>query len=111
MSTLVCSLFAVKREGEVKLDNVARWGDSRLDYFHQKFESSNGVLDFFLQGREPNFLEAGYRRTFKNQDCYPVSHLKGATHQHANASGGKVGFELATDGIQLCLCQLGHCYC
>ena len=87
MSALVCSLFAVKREGEVKLDNVARWGDSRLDYFHQKFESSNGVLDFFLQGREPNFLLLS-RVTPQGR------------HQHANASGGKVRFELATDGIQ-----------
>ena len=38
-------------------------------------------------------IRVGFRPSFNNQ--HPRSHHKGA-----NASCGKVGFELATDGIQ-----------
>ena len=47
-------------------------------------------------------LKAGARRSFDNHDCLGTASqvTQQGRHQHANASGGKEGFELATDGIQ-----------
>ena len=47
-------------------------------------------------------LKAAFRRSFNNHDCWEtgMNSIPGHTttaHQHANASGSKVGFELATD--------------
>ena len=50
-------------------------------------------------------LKAGFRRSFKHHDCSGTASqaTRPGCHQHANASGSKLVFELATDGIHFCL--------
>ena len=47
--------------------------------------------------------KAGFRCSFNHHDCSGTASqvTPQGRHQHVNASSGKVGFELATDGIQL----------
>ena len=48
------------------------------------------------------FVKTGVRRSFHNHDCSGTASqvTPQVRFQRANASGGKVGPELATDGIQ-----------
>ena len=50
-------------------------------------------------------LKAGFRRSFKHHDCSGTASqaTRQGRDQHANASGSKLVFELATDGIHFCL--------
>ena len=63
--------------------------------------SSKSLFAIALQTR---FVKSGFkfRRSFNYHDCSVTGQITPqGHHQHVNASGGKVWFELATDGIRL----------
>ena len=64
--------------------------------------ASGFVVNFALRSTFCEELKAGFRSSFDKHNCSGTASQVTAQQrqQHANASGSKVGFELATDGIQ-----------
>ena len=66
-------------------------------------EGGAGKCPSCLEQLSAGTAKAGFRCSFNHHDCSGTASqvTPQGRHQHVNASSGKVGFELATDGIQL----------